>query len=327
MSLRAHPAAIGGFMVGAVVLTLVGVGALASTSWFGDRHTFISYFAESVNGLDRGAPVKFQGVPVGTVTELLIEIDRTEKTFQVPVQYEIDLRRLTTVLGGFLQLDEPAVLRAQIADGLRAQLQMESLVTGQLYVELTYRPADEVPKLQPHAAFPEIPTTPSLLAAFGTEAGSLVSSVLKVLFRINEILEEVEIREIQTSVVAAAASIERLMGSEDLARTLGELPGMTAQLGRTLEEMEGLLGRLGGSIDPIQMRLETTLTEATLTLQATRQTLEATRGMLSTDSGLGYSLEQALGSLREAADALRTLAQSLERNPDMLIRGPRPQER
>jgi paraquat-inducible protein B len=324
MSIRANPAAIGGFMVGALVLTLLGVGVLASTAWFGDRHTFISYFAESVNGLDQGAPVKFQGVPVGTVTEILIQIDRREKTFLVPVQYEIDLRRLTTVVGDFLHLDEEAVLQGQIADGLRAQLQMESLVTGQLYIELTYRPDAGPPEFQPNAALAQIPTTPSLLAAFGTEAGSLIASVLQVLFRVNELLDELDMRSISEAVQASAESIERVMGSAELTRAVEGIPEMTNQVARTLGEMERLVTRMGETIDPLQGRLETTFDEATLTLQAARQAIEATRGMLSTDSGIGYSLEQALVSLREAAEALRTLALSLERSPDMLIRGPRP---
>jgi paraquat-inducible protein B len=327
MSIRANPTVIGLFMIGAVALTVVGVAALASRAWFGDRHTFISYFDESVNGLDRGAPVKFQGVPVGTVSELLIQIDRVDKTFRVPVQYEIDIRRLTTEIGAFLHLHEEAVLRQQIADGLRAQLQMESLVTGQLYVELTYRPEAGPPHLQATTAFPEIPTTPSLLAAFGTEAGSLIADVLQILFRVNEMLEEVDMEEINTAVVASAQAVERLVGSEELVRAVGTVPEMAAQFARTLGEMERLVERIGGSVDPLQTRMETTLDEAALTLQAARQTIEETRGMFTADSGIGYGLEQTLASLREAADALRVLAISLERNPDMLIRGRPPPER
>jgi paraquat-inducible protein B len=327
VSIRANPMVIGLFMIGAFVLTVVGVAALASKAWFGDRHTFISFFDESVNGLDRGAPVKFQGVPVGTVTELLIQIDRVDKTFRVPVQYEIDIRRLTTEIGAFLQLNEEAVLRQQIVDGLRAQLQMESLVTGQLYVELTYRPEAGPPHLEATTAYPEIPTTRSLLAAFGTEAGSVMADVLQILYRVNEMLEEVDMEEINTAVVASAQAVERLVGSEELVRAVGEVPEMAAQFARTLGEMERLVERIGGSVDPIQAQVEGTFEEATLTLQAARQAIEETRGVFAADSGIGYGLEQTLASLREAAEALRVLAISLERNPDMLIRGRRPPER
>ena len=76
MSRRANPTKIGLFMIGAIILAVIGVATLTSAEWFEKRSTFISYFSESVNGLERGAPVKFQGVPVGSVTELLIQIDR-----------------------------------------------------------------------------------------------------------------------------------------------------------------------------------------------------------------------------------------------------------
>jgi paraquat-inducible protein B len=325
MSVRANPTAIGLFMIGAVILATVGVATLASIAWFGDRHTFISFFDESVNGLDRGAPVKFQGVPVGSVTEILIEIHRVDKTFRVPVQYEIDLARLTTELGEFLHLDQEEVLRQQIADGLRAQLQMESIVTGLLYVELTYRPDAAPATLESRVtAYPEIPTTPSLLAVFGTEAGSLVADVLQILFRVNEMLEEVDMLEINQAVVASAQAVERLMGSEELRSAVAQVPELAAQVGRTLNEMEILADRLGEAVGPMQAGVEGTLEEATRTLQAARQAMEEAHGLFSTDGGIGYGLDQTLSSLREAAEALRILVLSLERNPDMLIRGANP---
>lgn len=328
MSIRANPTAIGVFMIGAVVLTVTGVATLASRAWFGDRHTFISFFEESVNGLERGAPVKFQGVPVGTVSELLIQIHEVDKTFLVPVEYEIDITRLNTELGGFLHLNEDEVLQEQIADGLRAQLQMESLVTGLLYVELTYRPdADRPERVARRTIHPEIPTTPSLLAAFGTEAGSLVADVLQILFRVNEMLEEVDMAEINQAVVASAQAVERLVGSEGLQAAIDQVPEMAAQFNRTLGEAEVLMDRLEAAIDPLQAGMEGTMQETTATLQAAREAIDATRGLITTDSGIGYGLEQMLASLREAAEALRVLAISLERDPDMLIRGASPPRR
>lgn len=104
MSIRANPTAIGLFMIGAVVLAVAGVVVLASSTWFSKQSTFISYFSESVNGLEVGAPVKFQGVPVGQVTDILIQIESRDRSFQVPVQYDVDLTRLTSQSGTFLDL-------------------------------------------------------------------------------------------------------------------------------------------------------------------------------------------------------------------------------
>ncbi|MEX2467267.1 MAG: MlaD family protein [Gemmatimonadota bacterium] len=325
MSARANPTAIGLFMIGAILLSVIGVGALASGSLFRKQSTFISYFGESVNGLEVGAPVKFQGVPVGQVTNLLIQIELVDKTFEVPVQYDIDLTRLTSAGGTFVQLDDTEVLRQQIADGLRAQLQMESIVTGQLYVELTYREA-AAPAALPRAqtVYPEIPTVPSMLAAFGTQAGSLVGDVLAILFRVNEILEEVDMAEINETVVASARAVERLADAPELRVALDEVPRIAEQTTSALIEMERMAERLGGIIDPLQAQLEDTNEEVVLTLQTMRQALEDTRGFLGPDSGIGYQMEGAMASLKDAADALRALVLSMEQNPDMLIRGRAP---
>lgn len=322
MSLRANPTAIGVFIIGGLALAVIGVVTLASTSWFDRPSTFISYFGESVNGLEVGAPVKFQGVPVGQVTDLLIQIELRDKTFQVPVQYDIDVTRLTSAAGTFVQLNDEGVLRQQIADGLRAQLQMESLVTGQLYIELAYRENAQAPELERRPTrYPEIPTTPSVLAAFGTQAGSMVGDVLKVLFRVNEMLEEVNMQELNRSVVASAQAVERMAEAPELRVALAEVPEMSARFNSTLAEMELLAERLGGAIDPMQQQIAGTNEELVLTLQTMRQVLEETRRVISADSGIGYEMEGAMASLKSASDALRSLILSLERNPDMLIRG------
>jgi paraquat-inducible protein B len=325
MSVRANPTAIGLFMIGGIILALIGVGTLASTTWFKPQATFISFFEESVHGLERGAPVKFQGVPVGSVTELLIQIDEQDKTFQVPVRYEIEMERLTTQAGGFIQLDDPAVLRQQIADGLRAQLQMESLVTGLLFIDLTYRLDAAPPELESRpTAHPEIPTSRSLLAAFGTEAGSLVEGVLKILFQINEMLEEVDMKEINMAVVASAQAVESVVSSGELRTAIEGLPEMTRGFNRTTAEMRDLVERLSAAIDPLQQTLVGTSDEAMVTLQALREAIEETRGLFTTDSGMGYQVERTLAGFRETVEALRVLVLSLERNPDMLIRGRKP---
>ncbi len=322
MDIRAHPTAIGIFLIGALALSVLGVAVLTSSGWFTQRSTFISSFGETVNGLEIGAPVKFQGVRVGSVTNLLIRIELTDKTFEVPVEYDIDLSLLTSQDGSFVDLSDESVLQQQIDDGLRAQLQMESIVTGQLYVELTYRPGAVRPEIA-HGAGDHlnIPSTPSLMAAFGTQAGSLVDDALGIMFRVNEMLEEIDMQSLNASLVASAQSIERLADAPEIRAAFAEVPEMTAQFNRTMAEMEVLTARLGGAIEPLQGQLDSTNAEVLLTLQSMRRATDATQGLISTDSGVGYQMEEAFTSLKEAADALRMLSLSLERNPDMLLRG------
>lgn len=328
MSIRANPRAIGLFLIGGLTLAVVGTAVLASTTWFQKRSTFISFFQESVNGLEMGAPVKFQGVPVGTVTGILIQIDQRDKTFQVPVEYEIDLTRLTTRLGTYVDLADRDVLQRQITDGLRAQMQMESIVTGQLYIELSYNADAPPPELESLVtAWPEIPTTPSLMAALGTGAGSLVADMLKVLFQVNQMLAEVDMPGINAAVVSSAEAVERLMNSPEIMAAVEQVPIMAVQVNQTMEGLENLATNASAAIGPFQGQVDAASAELIATLQTLRITLEDTHGLLSTDSGVGYGLQDALASLKEAADAIRLLTTSLEQNPDMLLRGKKPEEK
>lgn len=328
MSARANPTAVGLFLLGALVIAILGTAVLASGTWFDDNTTFISFFPESVNGLENGAPVKFQGVPVGRVTDIDIQIDQRDDSFLVPVQYEIDLLQLTTPRGTYVNLADMAVLKQQIKQGLRAQLQSESLVTGVLYLELSYRKDSTPPRLEPRVnEFPEIPTSPSLMAALGGGAGSLLAETMKILNRVNGMLGDVNMREINASVVKSAKAVEDLVSSPDLRATLRQMPGATAQLDRTLAEAQKLASRATAAIDPLQTSMTGTSTEAIATLQSLRKTIDDTHGLLSADAGPGYELTGALKSLRETADALRALITSLEQNPDMLIRGKKPPEK
>lgn len=325
MSMRANPTSIGLFLIGAIIITIAGTALLAGNTWFRNKTTFVSYFKESVNGLEEGAPVKFQGAPVGTVTKMLIQIDGRDKTFQVPVEYEIDIKRLMTERGTYVDLGALPVLKRQIADGLRAQLQMESIVTGQLYIELSYRKDAKPPMLQPRETlWPEIPTTPSLMAALGTDAGSIVADVVKVLFKVNEMLAAIDIKGINAAVIGSAQSVQRLVDAPELRAALKEVPAMTAQLNRTMARVDTLAATAGAAIDPMAADLKVATKELSATLQALHKTIDDTHGLLSTDSGLGFGLESALVNLKDATNALRLLLNSLEQDPDMLLRGKKP---
>ena len=325
MSRRANPTAIGLFLLGALVIAIVGTAVLASATWFQQRSTFISFFPESVNGLENGAPVKFQGVPVGSVTAIHIQIDPRDDSFQVPVEYEIDLPKLTTSAGTYVNLADTLVLKQQIAKGLRVQMQMESFVTGVLYLELSYRMDSTPPRLDPGVTeYPQVPTTPSLMAAIGGGAGSLLSEVMKILNRVNGMLGDVNMREMNAAVVSSAKAVEQIVSSPEIRAAVRQMPGATAQLTATLAEAQRLAARASVAVDSIQPGVKGATTEAVATLQALRRTLDETHGLLSADTGPGYALTDALKSLREATDALKLLITSLEQNPDMLIRGKKP---
>ena len=69
---KANPAVIGGFVIGAIALIVIGLLVYGGAGWFVQRNKYVAYFPGSVKGLLVGAPVDFRGVTIGQVTEIRV---------------------------------------------------------------------------------------------------------------------------------------------------------------------------------------------------------------------------------------------------------------
>src|SRR5207248_3289906 len=120
---------------------------------------FILVFRGNVNGLRVGAPVKIKGVTIGSVTDIQLQLNLGMRSIaygtggiRIPVLIEIDENRVT----GFAITRD---VRDAVQEGLRAQLAMESFVTGILYIDLDMHPgAPQNYEMPPHSEPQEIPT-------------------------------------------------------------------------------------------------------------------------------------------------------------------------
>src|ERR1700741_3911472 len=74
---------LGVFVFAALVLLFGILFLLGGRSLFQPTYTFETYFNDSVAGLEVGSPVRYRGVPLGQVTEILPA--STEYEWDVPV--------------------------------------------------------------------------------------------------------------------------------------------------------------------------------------------------------------------------------------------------
>ena len=271
---------------------------------------------------------------IGQVTDLQLLIDLDDETFQVPVTYEIDLARLNLVLSGGLEWTEYEALRQHITKGLRAQLQLESIVTGQMYIELRYidtpvLPDEELDKLAEN----EIPTEFSPMASLSSEASSLVSdlrsfnvnaiseNLTALLVKANLKMDDLDLEAVTASLLETSGSIRQLAASDELQDAFGSLPEASGQFAETMADVRQLVQRMDSSIVILTSRMDQTSVELTQTLSMMRESMDQANGMMTTDAGIGFHIQETLASLTKAADALQLLATSLEQNPSMFIRG------
>ena len=89
MRRTANMTLIGAFVAGGIVLIITAVILLGAGSFTGAKPAAIAYFEDSVSGLDIGAPVKFRGVTIGKVSQVLLRTSaQAPSDYSVPVLME-----------------------------------------------------------------------------------------------------------------------------------------------------------------------------------------------------------------------------------------------
>jgi len=317
-SKRASPTLVGVFVLGALALALAGLAVFGSGKLFRRTAQFVMVFGGSVNGLSVGAPVKFRGVQVGSVTKIMLSLPgMTLPELRIPVFIEID-QDLVSKLGGMINPAEPTSFAALIDEGLRAQLQLESIVTGVLFVELDLFPGSPVTLFLPkESGYLEIPTQPTLLQEASQTGADLIAK-----------LRDVDFDGLVTSIRDAARSVGDLAGSPELRQTLVAAREAMVSARDTLTEIRPRIPQLASGVDSASNRLQgslkrfdTTLGSLDTALGSLDTTLGSVNRLVDPRAPLVYQLTTTLGDLGKAAQSIRELADYLDRNPSAIITG------
>lgn len=295
---------IGAFVLGGLVLFLAGLVIFSSSSLFSQRMKFVMYFDGSLKGLDAGSPVLFRGVQIGHVDNIVMEIDRENKRVLTPVYVVIDPERFKQK-GKVSLLSEPPI-RGMIERGLRAQLQTQSLITGQMNIELEFRPSFPARYMkETDGGIEEIPTIPS---QFDRVQGALESAL--------ESLRKLELQKLADTTT----------GTMETAHAAAY-------------EFYSLMRKLNERIDPILQNVDGSSEESLKALVELQKTLKEVNKAAENASTMFGSIDRevaamspninkgannartAFDELSSAMRALRQLAEYLERNPDALLTG------
>ena len=251
MSKKANPAKIGVFVLGALLLGVMGLALFGSGRFFERTEPFVCYFDGSINGLAVGSNVKFKGVPIGSVSEILLRFDESDESanVRIPVVIRIDQSKIQKGADRPVDLSDPKVLQSLITRGLRASLESESLVTGLLYVNLDFYPDAPPIQLADARDMLVIPTLPSTLEA-----------VQEVMNRVVRELDQVDFSEVFLSVEEALQSIHDMLTSP-------EIPSTIESMSETMESLRQLSQTLNEKIGPFSEAIEGTALQADATLR------------------------------------------------------------
>lgn len=236
---------VGVFVVGAVALIVAAVAVFGSGTFFEKKHLFVLHFSGSVKGLNVGSPVVLRGVKIGAVKDIQIHASK-EKVFSIPVIIEVTQDCVLTQPAKGDESSLKAHLEELIVKGLRAQLVMQSFVTGQLLVALDFDP-ESPPNFSgnPNKLL-EIPTIKSDIEALTQKLKQapieeMFNKMLSIITSVDAFLNSEAINALLVAMTHALESINTLAeGLDDRLPTLSdELTGAMADAGRLLRTAEG----------------------------------------------------------------------------------------
>jgi len=302
---------LGLFVLLGLALSLTFVLTLGASNWNEESVRYVSYFDESVQGLDVGSPVKFRGVAVGRVAAIGIAPD--QRHVQVTSELTVpELERLN--LGGTGE-------SFTVHPDLRAQL-AQAGITGVKFILIDYFDAAEYPP-------PELPfaAPPNTIPAAASTLKGLESSVVKTADRFPEIADD--LGRTMARLDAVMAAVERARLPEQAGEALG-------QVNQAMKTLNGEIGALdAGELSAAVRQSLGAFDQTTARINGLIDRLENRDGVLASaersfalvgemargSSSLGPELELTLREVRGAARSIKRFTDALERDPDMLLKG------
>jgi paraquat-inducible protein B len=328
MSKGASKTVIGGFVVGAIALLLVAVLIFGSGKIFSQKVKLVLFFEESVSGLSVGAPVVFRGVTIGSVVGVELWNYPQQTKVIIPVYIEVDPGRFK-VMGELQGVD--MTFKSQIEKGLRAQIKMQSLVTGQLMIYADFFPGKPIRLVGAERRYPEIPTIPSgteevMKALEKIPVHEIAMKATKALDGIERLINAPETREMAGTLNATLKDFQKAVGDiRTLARNVDAQVGpLAAETKGTLGDTRNLIKGADKEILPLAAGLKKTLDEAGGVLGEARLMLKKASALVSDESVLSAEVLNTLDEMNRTMRSIQLLAEYLNQHPDALLRGKRP---
>lgn len=299
MSKQINPTMVGGFVIGAVVLAVAVVILFGTVDLFSEKSTYAIFFRGSVNGLRVGAPVKLRGVDIGSVKSITA-INDEAGNFYVEVIIETMNQRVRNPSGWLTEAPDKEVVEILIDKGMRAHLETQSMITGQLYIKLDYFPNTEVILSGLDSRYPEVPSIPSGRERFIEDLGTMLQTLSSIPFQ-----------EIAESIQSTMREVNKVMQTANFEETFAEIRA-------AVDQASEMVRHLDEEMIPAAESLRRTADAAAQALARVDTLLDQLDEMTEESD---HSLKNSINDLAAAARSFRAFADYLERNPSSLIFG------
>ena len=337
MAKTTNPKLVGGFVLGAVSLIVAGVIAFGGGQYFETKDKAVLFFQGSLAGLDVGSPVTFRGVRVGSVTGIAIQYNVTKEVLHIPVYIELLPGRFQFV-GGRQDVNN---IKELVKRGLRAQLEVQSLVTGQTSVNFDFHPNTPAQIVNVQTDLPQLPTLPSDIDVLKANLTSLVAKISRLPLEqlSQELLDTVasadkvtkdadglvdnvnaQVKPLSDSVLDTSSQAGLLMKEARDRLRLREGEPLQS-VNDTLADARKLLNDVDGSWPQLSGSAVADLRKANGTLGLVDSLVRTAEVAIAPSSPLYFEAVSALREIRFTASSIKVLAEYLQRNPSVLLTG------
>lgn len=319
MSKKTNPVAIGGFVLGITVIAVFMAIFFSGNNLFSDTRRIVLVFNSSVKGLTNGAPVTIQGVKIGEVVSIKANMYTNELKYLTTVTLSINPNSIGRV--GIDDTENDNLLDELLARGLGAQLKLQSILTGLLYIDVDFYGVDKQNFEDIKTRYPQFPTVKSDLEAITGQLESL--DIKKLLKQFQTITTSLEKTVSNPNFIRMGSDLHASLESvTQLADNLNhEIKGIRDDVTPITDEATIILKQLNNELPAIMKKVDRLLVKLDKGADKLDSTLASADYLLSDDSPILYQLSLSATELEKAAMSLQGLANTIDLQPESIFLG------
>lgn len=303
---------IGLFVIISSLVMIATIIWLGANQFFKENIYYVTYFENSVQGLEVGSPVKYQGVPVGTVSKIGLAPDA--KLVEVTIQINNSSN-------------------FEVSDSLRIRPEFAGVAGGK-FLQLSYPGNIELAKKHPaldftppHTVIPSIPSgfdeiesiakeVLENMAAFNTE--DISAGTVDFFKATNELLRNKELLESIKQISLATTSLANLLKGYEESDIVTKTKNTISKLEETSNELYHFSSSLNKRLD--NMKLEQKLDNAVARYDDVMKNLNKNVNSLSAQSvNLLLSVNEAVDNLKSTMKELKKSLRAVNDNPSAIL--------
>lgn len=282
-----------GVTIGVVVIVWVG-----ASKYFEAGKPYVTYFDESVQGLNPDSNVKFRGVNIGRVEKIRIAPDNS----LVEVVMKLDIKE-------------------HLGQDICAELKSGGL-TGIMFIDLDQKAEGEAVQSPPITFTPPYP----VIQSRPSKTKQILSAIDILIGKANTI----DVKGISDRLIAVEKAAENILSGNKTNRIMDNLDSATAHFDKAVQKIDKELA--GGKIDGIMDNMKDTIGEARTLTKNLKEEIHAMKlaetagsahrmveGLEKNTRNIAADIKTTSGNLRQASESLEALVERLKVNPSELI--------